>query len=376
MSSAVDFSPTLRLLLLAAVGALLPLAWVWLRQRRGHSQGRLALLTAVTLFLTFDLIVFGAFTRLTDSGLGCPDWPGCYGHASPIGAQQPIAHAEAALPSGPVTESKAWIEMIHRYLAMVVGLLCVVMAVASWVERQTLPHSPWWPTLTALWVLVQGLFGKYTVTLKLYPAVVTAHLLGAMVLLALLAVQRESFLARPVAVPAALRRTIAVVLGLLVLQIALGGWVSTNYAVLACSGFPTCNGRWWPDADFDQGFTLLRSLGHTAQGELLRFEALVAIHWVHRLVAVVVGAALLALGWRLLRHDDAGAVGLGRALLLLTAAQLATGLSNVVLQWPIVAALLHSAGAAALVLVLTLLLARSAPVVARVRRPSAVAGLA
>jgi cytochrome c oxidase assembly protein subunit 15 len=376
MSPAVDFSPTLRLLLLAAVGALLPLAWVWLRQRRGQSQGRLALLTAVTLFLTFDLIVFGAFTRLTDSGLGCPDWPGCYGHASPIGAEQPIAQAETALPTGPVTEGKAWIEMVHRYLAMVVGLLCVVMAVASWADRQALPHSPWWPTLTAVWVVVQGLFGKYTVTLKLYPAVVTAHLLGAMVLLALLAVQRESFLGRPVAVSGALRRGITVVLGLLLLQIALGGWVSTNYAVLACSGFPACNGRWWPDADFAQGFTMLRSLGHTAQGEVLRFEALVAIHWVHRMFAVVVALALLALGSRLLRHADPGAAGLGRALLLLMALQLATGVSNVVLQWPIVAALLHSAGAAALVLVLTLLLARSAPVVARVRRSSAVAGLA
>ena len=372
----VDFSPTARLLLLAAVGAILPLGWVWLRARRGHAQSRLALLTGVTLFLTFDLIVFGSFTRLTDSGLGCPDWPGCYGHASPIGAQAPIAEAAAALPSGPVTPTKAWIEMIHRYLAMVVGALCLVMAVTSWAERRTLPHSPWWPTFTLVWVIVQGLFGKFTVTLKLYPAIVTLHLLGGLFLLALLAVQRESFLARPLALPAALRRGVMAVLALLVVQIALGGWVSTNYAVLACSGFPQCNGQWWPQADFANGFSLLRDLGHTSAGELLPFDALVAIHLAHRLFAVVLAVAAIALGVALLRRGDVVLARFGRVLLLLLAAQVATGLSNVVLQWPIVAALLHSAGAAALVLCLTMLLARSAPAPAPALRPRPAVGLA
>ncbi len=359
MSSLVDFSPTLRLLLLAAVGALLPLAWVWLRRRRGHAQSRLALLTAVTLFLTFDLIVFGAFTRLTDSGLGCPDWPGCYGHASPIGASNPIAEAQAAQPSGPVTVSKAWIEMLHRYLAMVVGALCLVMAAASWAERRSLPHSPWWATLTLVWVLVQGLFGKFTVTLKLYPLIVTLHLLGALLLLVLLALQRESFLARRLPLRPGVRTGAALVLALLLVQIALGGWVSTNYAVLACSGFPQCNGQWLPDADFHSGFALLRELGHTAQGDLLPFAALVGIHYVHRAFALVVVAGLLGLAWAL--HKGGGeAARHGRGLALLALAQAATGISNVVLDWPIAAALLHSAGAAAMVLLLTVVLARSA----------------
>ena len=243
-TAAVDFAPLLRLLLLAATVAVLPLAWVWLRRRREHSGARLALLTALTLFLTFDLIVFGAFTRLTDSGLGCPDWPGCYGHASPLGADAPIAQAEAAMPDGPVTPAKAWIEMIHRYLAMVVGALCLVMALASWTERRRLPHSPWWPTLTLAWVVVQGLFGKYMVTLKLYPAVVTLHLLGALVLLVLLALQRESFAARPLALSRPLRAAAGALLALVLVQVALGGWVSTNYAVLACRGFPACSGSW------------------------------------------------------------------------------------------------------------------------------------
>ena len=376
MTAAVDFSPALRLLLLAAVGALLPLAWVWLRQRQADSRARLAMLTAVTLFLTFDLIVFGSFTRLSDSGLGCPDWPGCYGHASPIGADAPIAQAEAAMPTGPVTETKAWIEMIHRYLAMVVGALCLVMAAASWRQRHLLPHSPWWPTVTLVWVIVQGLFGKFTVTLKLYPAIVTLHLLGGLVLLGLLAVQREAFLGRKLSISPGLRRAAQVTLAVLAVQIALGGWVSTNYAVLACSGFPSCNGQWWPAADWQQGFTVLRHLGHTADGDLLPFGALVAIHWAHRLFAVVAAGALVALAIALWRAGDNQQRTWGRALMLLTGLQLATGLSNVVLQWPIVAALLHSAGAAALVLVLVLMLARSATR-ATARRPAVVAaGLA
>ncbi|OGA98923.1 MAG: cytochrome C oxidase subunit I [Burkholderiales bacterium RIFCSPHIGHO2_12_FULL_69_20] len=362
----VDLTPTLRLLALAALVALLPLSWWWLRQRGATLQRRLAALTAITLFLTFDLIVFGAFTRLTDSGLGCPDWPGCYGEASPLGAKADIHAAQTALPSGPVTAAKAWIEMLHRYLAMSVGALILVSAAVSWRARAVLPHSPWWATLTLLWVIVQGLFGKYTVTLKLYPAVVTLHLLGAMVLLALLVLQHESFANRPLALalsrlpsrPPRLSRWVALVLGAVVLQIALGGWVSTNYAVLACTGFPTCNGQWWPAMDAGHGFTLLRELGRAGHGGYLPFEALVAIHMAHRLFALLAFAALLALALRLWREPDPVARRYARLLIGLSLWQAASGLSNVVLDWPIVAALAHSAGAAGLVGVLTSLWAR------------------
>ena len=353
----VDFAPTLRLLLLAMVVALLPLSWWWLRQRRAEPRTRLAALTVLTLFLTFDLIAFGAFTRLTDSGLGCPDWPGCYGSASPIGARDEIHAAQTAMPTGPVTFSKAWIEMIHRYLAMTVGVLILVMAVFSWMERRRLPHSPWWATATLIWVIVQGLFGKYTVTLKLYPAVVTLHLLGGLALLALLAIQHEAFRDRAITLARPLRRLAMVALAALAVQIALGGWVSTNYAVLACSGFPSCNGQWWPPMNFTDGFTLLRPLGYAADGSLLGFDALVAIHFVHRAFAVVVATLLLTLAWRL---QAAGQRRFGGALAGLLLLQLLSGLSNVVLGWPLVAALAHTAGAAALVLLLTLLLARSA----------------
>ncbi len=356
----VDFAPTLRLALLALVIALLPLSWVWLRQRGADAGRRLAALTALTLFLTFDLIVFGSFTRLSDSGLGCPDWPGCYGAASPLGAREEIHAAQTAMPSGPVTWSKAWIEMIHRYLAMTVGVLILVMAAASWRERHRLPFSPWWPTLTLVWVIVQGLFGKYTVTLKLYPAIVTLHLLGGLALLALLAVQHEAFRQRPLALPAGLRRWAWAALAVLGVQIALGGWVSTNYAVLACTGFPQCNGQWWPAMDAGQGFTVLRELGMAGHGGLLSFEALVAIHMVHRLFALVATAVLGALAWRLWRAGEPAARRFAAVLAALLLAQLLSGLSNVVLGWPLAAALAHAAGAAALVLVLTLLLARTA----------------
>ena len=354
----VDWAPLARLLLLAASIALLPLAWLWLRRRGADTSARLAALTALTLFLTFDLIVFGAFTRLSDSGLGCPDWPGCYGQASPLGAREQIQAAQAAMPTGPVTWSKAWIEMIHRYLAMTVGALILAMTAVAWRERRRLPFSPWWPTLTLVWVVVQGLFGKYTVTLKLYPAVVTLHLLGGLALLVLLAVQHAAFRRQALDLPGPLRRATWLVLLLLLVQTALGGWVSTNYAVLACTGFPQCNGEWWPAMDAGAGFAVLRELGLASDGTPLPFEALVAIHMAHRVFAVIALTAGGALAWALWRRPALRAQGVMLAALLL--AQLLSGLSNVVLDWPLVAALAHTAGAAALVLMLSLLLARGA----------------
>ena len=197
----------LRLALLGLLVASVPLCWWLLRSRGAEPRRRLAALTALTLFLTFDLIAFGAFTRLSDSGLGCPDWPGCYGLASPVGAAGHIAAEQALRPQGPVTWAKAWIEMLHRYLAMAVGLLITVAALAGWRHRRQLPHSAWWGAATLAWVIVQGLFGKYTVTLKLYPAIVTLHLLGAVLLLALLVVQHASFERRHrPALPAAVDR--------------------------------------------------------------------------------------------------------------------------------------------------------------------------
>jgi cytochrome c oxidase assembly protein subunit 15 len=360
----IDLGPLAQMALLAAALATLPLVWLAWRHRGESTPQRLRALTLVTLFLTFDLVLFGAFTRLTDSGLGCPDWPGCYGNSSPFGAVHQIAQAEVRLPDGPVTHGKAWIEMIHRYLATGVGaLLTVLMVWSVWAARrlrrshptQAQAISPGWSTVTFVWVCLQGAFGALTVTMKLYPAIVTGHLLGGIGLLALLAVQTQRHAPQAPTLSPTLRTAVWAVLGLVVVQVALGGWVSTNYAVLACQDVPTCQGQWWPPMDFDAGFTLRRGLGVQADGSALPFAALTAIHVTHRIGALVV---LTALGL-LVAALRQPAPRYARGLLAIALLQTLTGLSNIVLGWPLLAAVAHTGGAAVLVTLLAALLAHS-----------------
>ncbi len=412
----VDLSPVAVLMVKGILIAIGPLAWVWLRNRRAAPAQRLRALTLLTLFLTFDLVLFGAFTRLTDSGLGCPDWPGCYGSASPIGAKAQIAAAQTAMPTGPVTPGKAWIEMIHRYLATGVGVLILTLAVATWwarrrhvaptlaAARAALPPegafapwggpavlsaptpafarpnvgelpvlSLWWPVLTLVWVCIQGAFGALTVTMKLFPAIVTLHLMGGLVLLALLCAQAVRYTqaggVAPVQISAGARWLLVGTFAALWLQVALGGWVSTNYAVLACAEFPTCQGSWWPPMDA-QGFELWRPLGQTGAGANISFAALTAIHYAHRLAAYVLFVLLGVLAWRL-RH---ALPTQARWVAGLALAQLLTGLSNVVLGWPLLAAVLHTGGAAALVVVLTWALCASRTAAALETSPGYQAG--
>jgi cytochrome c oxidase assembly protein subunit 15 len=347
-----NLEPVFQLMAVGLAVAALPLAWWFWRQRKATPASRLKALTLITLFLTFDLVLFGAFTRLTDSGLGCPDWPGCYGSATPIGAQVEITAAQTAMPTGPVTHGKAWIEMVHRYLATGVGVLILTLASMTWwLRRQSAAVSPWWPTFTLVWVCLQGAFGALTVTMKLFPAIVTLHLMFGIGLLALLmaqAVRYDGAGTRPMA--AGLRQGLWLGFGLLWLQIGLGGWVSTNYAVLACPDFPTCHGQWVPEMNW-QGFSVWRELGRTPAGELLPFMALSSIHFVHRSAAWLVLGVLVWLGWRCRQHP--GWVSAGQWLLGLSALQFVTGLSNVVLGWPLLAAVMHTGGAAAMVLTLT-----------------------
>lgn len=360
-AAAFDLGPLWQLMGLGALLAAGPLLWLRRRNRQATPQARLRALTLLTLFLTFDLVLFGAFTRLTDSGLGCPDWPGCYGSASPLGAKDEIHAAQTAMPTGPVTHGKAWVEMVHRYLASGVGVLILVLCVRSWRLAKTsaaVTVSPWWSTLTLVWVCMQGAFGALTVTMKLFPAIVTLHLLGGMGLLMLLAWQAQAYQPRPLRNSRGLYWGAVLLLLLSVLQVSLGGWVSTNYAVLACSEFPTCHdGQWWPAMNFEQGFTVWRQLGVGADGGWLPFDALTAIHMAHRLGALLVFSALLMYAWLLWQSAQPELRQWARRLLLVAAWQFLSGMSNVVLDWPIVAALAHTGGAAMLLLLLTSLLA-------------------
>jgi len=365
-----NLSPLGQLVLIAMAVAAMPLAYLLWSGRHRQAGGWHYALTLTTLFLTFDLVLFGAFTRLTDSGLGCPDWPGCYGHASPVGALGAIELAQTVNPEGPVTHGKAWIEMLHRYLASGVGMLIVILALSAWLNHRkalTLqaraPIHPAWAIATLVWVCVQGAFGALTVTMKLFPAIVTLHLLGGYVLLSLLTLQAAQLYLQSAAreaqiVAPSMRIGLWLALATLLVQAALGGWVSTNYAVLACMEFPTCQGSHWPAMDFAQGFSLWRPLGLQPDGQAISFAALTAIHMVHRWMAGALLAVMAMVLWQLrvypvLRRPM-------QLLGLLLALQVATGLSNVVLGWPLLAAVLHTGGAGAMLVCLVWLLTVSA----------------
>jgi len=351
--------PNLVLLLelgaIAVVFAGIPLAYLWTRSSYSFFQK----LNWVLVFMTFDLIVFGAFTRLTDSGLGCPDWPGCYGTSNPFRALSDIQQAESAMPTGPVTVMKAWIEMIHRYLAMTVGALILIQVGMALSKVKALGKNPLIASLGLLvLVCIQGAFGAWTVTLKLQPIIVTIHLMLALILLACLTAYAQqtweqisasvrTLRIRPL--PASL---LLVSFLFLLMQVFLGAWVSTNYAVLACPDFPTCLGSAWPETNWSEGFSLWRQLGLNAQGEFISPIALQTIHWAHRLFAVLVLLCLGALGLKTYQLSTPATPMLKRLAILLLSLlllQVLTGISNVVFQWPLIAALMHTAGSAALV---------------------------
>lgn len=311
-----------------------------------------------TWFLTLDLIMFGAFVRLTDSGLGCPDWPGCYGKLSPIGAAHHIREAYETMPFGPVSFPKAWIEMIHRYVGALLGLLIIIIVVMAWRHRRLLGNTPKLAIVTLVAVCLQGAFGAWTVTHKLMPIIVTAHLLGGMGLLALMTwlAAREKTHAPVTADARRWQWWMALGLALLFVQIALGGWVSTNYAALACMDFPTCQGQLVPPMDLHSGFSLIRGLGELPSGEAISQRALIAIHWVHRNFAFLVFAYMGALAWKLRAYE--GLRTPATLVLLLLLAQLLTGLTTIFFEWPLLIAVLHNGGAAGLTLFSVTLLVR------------------
>jgi cytochrome c oxidase assembly protein subunit 15 len=314
-------------------------------------------LAVISLILCFVVVTFGAYVRLTDAGLGCPDWPGCYGELTPKQAADDIAAAVAQNPTGPVTMQKAWNEMNHRYIAGILGILILVMALLSWFNRQPREIPRWFPTLLGCVVVMQALFGKWTVTLLLKPAIVTGHLIGGMLIFTLLAWQVVRLFGSKKQANFRLRSLATVAALAVAMQIALGGWVSTNYAALACTDFPKCHGQWKPEnMDFEHGFTIARPLGKTKAGDALSRESLDAIHWTHRVGALLVTLIVGALGVALWRNRLWK--GAGFAVLFLLAAQVGLGVANIWLSLPLLLAVAHNGGAALLIAKLVTLRAR------------------
>lgn len=305
-------------------------------------------LILAALILAFGVVSLGAYVRLSDAGLGCPDWPGCYGQMTPHHAADAINAELAVRPDGQVSHAKAWKEMAHRYFAGTLGLLVLAIAMLGWRGRRETGVGHGLPLLLLGLIVFQALLGMWTVTQLLKPLIVSAHLLGGMATISLLLWlwlrEYGQFSIAYYARVDHLRGSAMLGLVLVVAQIALGGWVSTNYAALACTDFPLCQGVWMPTMDFAHGFTLHRELGETASGELLTMTALTAIHWVHRVMALIVTLYLSWLVVRLLRAPGYAAMGLAIGGLLVL--QFSLGISNVLFSLPLAVAVAHNAGAA------------------------------
>ncbi|MBT2988697.1 MAG: COX15/CtaA family protein [Candidatus Thiodiazotropha sp. (ex Ctena orbiculata)] len=332
---------------------------------RNHAQSpfphqyRLAMITCL---LAFCVILVGAYVRLSDAGLGCPDWPGCYGQMVVPTDASAVAAAEQSYADRPLDRGKAWKEMVHRYLAGSLGLAILLLAILAWRGRSHFNQPLMLPMLLLLLVLFQAALGMWTVTLLVKPFIVTAHLLGGFatfVLLGLLVLKL-----RPVGTFHALdtsnsqRWWIRVSLVILLLQISLGGWTSTNYAALACTEFPTCYaGSWWPEMDFSEAFVLWRGLGVNYEFGVLENSARTAIHMTHRIGAMITALTLGLLAWYLTRPNSSPLLRrLGITLLLLLALQITLGISNVLGHLPLSIAVAHNGGAALLLLLLVTLI--------------------
>lgn len=313
-------------------------------------------LTFFAMFLAWCVVVLGAYVRLTDAGLGCPDWPGCYGSMTVPESQEAINEAQLSFPDKPVDIGRAWREMAHRYLAGTLGLVVLVMFMLSIKLRKNVKSSLGLVTTLLVLVGLQAALGMLTVTMLLKPVIVTTHLLGGMSTLALLTwimhrhwgYASNTIISYPKS-PTRLR----VGLLLLFVQILLGGWTSTNYAALACTDFPMCHGLWVPDMDFSQGFNIFRALGETNDGAPIGLAALNAIQWMHRVGALVVLVYMTWVGHFLMQYWQLKRFGIVLMLLLLL--QIGLGISNLVLHLPIVLAVSHNAVAALMLMVMVVI---------------------
>lgn len=324
------------------------------RARPAHYRRTLLICTTCAVALVMVVVILGAFTRLKDAGLGCPDWPGCYGHLTWPSSATEVAAAEARFPETPVEHDKTWPEMVHRYFASALGLAIFSILFLAWRWQRREPGLPLkLCAFLAVLVVVQGAFGAWTVTLKLWPQVVTAHLLGGFATASCLwlLLLRLSRWRPSLSASSALKNLALLGLLLVIAQIALGGWTSANYAAIACPDLPTCHGVWWPAADYAQGFNIFQHVGPNYLGGLLDNHARTAIHLVHRLGAVTVTLVLLVLAAALWRLRAAGR-SLALVLVFALVVQVSLGISNVYWALPLPVAVAHNAFGLILLLVL------------------------
>lgn len=313
------------------------------------------LVLAATL-LALCVVSLGAYVRLTDAGLGCPDWPGCYGTLTVPQSEAAILQAQTTYPNSSVEVGKAWREMAHRYLAGTLGLFVLSIFVLGWKARNEIKSSPYTSSFLLLLIGFQAMLGMWTVTMLLKPAIVSGHLLGGMSTLALLswlAHRHWGYYSDSIVTCQRLRLAIRLALVLLFMQIFLGGWTSTNYAALACTDFPTCHGAWVPDMDFSDAFHMVRELGLSKDGSTLSLASLTAIQWTHRVGALVSFIYLGALGLTTLKYWQLKRWSVLLLVALIT--QIALGISNLVLHLPLVLAVAHNFTAALLVIIVVVL---------------------
>jgi cytochrome c oxidase assembly protein subunit 15 len=314
------------------------------------------LLTLIACFVAVIVLGMGVFTRLADAGLGCPDWPGCYGHVLWPSEDHEVTRANEAFPETPVEHDKTWPEMIHRYLASSLGLFTIGILVFSLRSRE--PEQPVkLPMFLLAFIILQGMFGMWTVTLKLWPQVVTAHLLGGFTTLSLLWLLTLRLNNSRWQIPAiaenklnAIRPLAVIGLLIVVAQIALGGWTTSNYADIACPDFPTCQGAWLPPMNFTDGFNVGQHIGPNYLGGTMDNAARVAIHFSHRVGAIVTAAYLVFLAIKLCGLGLVAAKKLAVVTLLVLVVQISLGISNIVFQFPIDVAVAHNLVGALLLL--------------------------
>ena len=316
-------------------------------------------LVAFTTLLAFCVVVFGAYVRLSDAGLGCPDWPGCYGYFGPPSSPGELADTEKLFPDQPFNSTKAWTEMVHRYLATTLGFLILILFYFGIKNRSSVQQTTntdnkiMLPTVLLLLVVFQGLLGMWTVTLKVHPMIVLAHLVGGMSTLALLFYFYKKLTSSSLPVDKTKKITGALLIGfiLLIIQIMLGGWTSSNYAALGCPDIPLCYGQLWPDnMDFSTAFWSWQSFGSNYEGGLLPPSAKTAIHFTHRIGAVITLLVLSALGIQYLRSTSANIRTAAQYLLGALITQFVLGIIMVWSSINIVLATAHNGFAALLLL--------------------------